>query len=258
MKTDSRAEHEVSHGRWLAEQDTEKVWGWNTPAGRLRALRRAQRIIDGAELRTYSRVLEVGCGTGLFTELFAATGARIVAVDISPELLQKARKRDLPSNQVSFLEKQFEDCAVDGPFDAIIGSSILHHLDIDRSLERMKALLKPGGRLAFAEPNMLNPQVYLERKFQFLPIFSYTSPDETAFVRWKLSTKLRDAGFHNISIEPFDWLHPSTPEPLIDLVQRIGRLLEALPIVREFAGSLTISAQYAARTAEPPMKLRAL
>ena len=35
MKSDlnTRAEHEVSHGRWLAEQDTEKVWGWNTPAG---------------------------------------------------------------------------------------------------------------------------------------------------------------------------------------------------------------------------------
>ncbi len=240
----TRAEHEVSHGRWLAEQETEKVWGWNTPAGRFRAQRRAQRIVDVARVQRFSRVLEIGCGTGLFTEMFAATGARIVAVDISPELLAKARLRNLPVDQVTFLEKRFEDCEVDGPFDAIIGSSILHHLDIDQSLERIKALLKPGGRIGFAEPNMLNPQVYLERRFHYLPMFAYTSPDETAFVRWKLAAKLREAGFHDATIEPFDWLHPATPKPLIGAVRLIGSLLETLPGAREFSGSLTISAQY--------------
>ena len=53
--------------------------------------------------------------------------------------------------------------------------------------------------MSFAEPNMLNPQVYLERRFHYLPMFAYTSPDETAFVRWKLAAKLRKAGFqrHN-------------------------------------------------------------
>ena len=246
MKSDlsTRAEHEVSHGRWLAEQDTEKVWGWDTPAGRLRAQRRAQKIIDGARVQRTDRVLEIGCGTGLFTEMFAATGARIVAVDISPELLAKARLKNLPIEQVNFLEKRFEDCEVDGPFDAIIGSSILHHLDIDQSIQRIKVLLKPGGRIGFAEPNMLNPQVYLERRFQYLPMFSYTSPDETAFVRWKLAAKLREAGFHDISIEPFDWLHPATPKSVIGTVRSIGKLLEMIPGVREFSGSLTISAQY--------------
>ena len=239
-----RAEHEVSHGRWLAEQDTEKVWGWNTPAGQIRAKRRAQRIIDGAGIQESSRVLEIGCGTGLFTEIFATTGARIVAVDISPELLSKANLRKLPVAQVTFLEKRFEECDVDGPFDAIIGSSVLHHLDIDQSIERIKRLLKPGGKISFAEPNMLNPQVYLERKFHYLPIFAYTSPDETAFVRWKLAAKLREAGFSEITITPFDWLHPFTPKPLIGTVRSIGTLLEATPGGREFSGSLAISAKY--------------
>ncbi len=245
MRSDlnTRAEHEVRHGRWLAEQDTEKIWGWNTPAGQLRAQRRAQKILDKTRIQPTDRVLEIGCGTGLFTAMFAATGARIVAVDISPELLAKARLKNLPVEQVTFLEKRFEDCDVDGPFDAVIGSSILHHLDIDQSITRIKALLKPGGRIGFAEPNMLNPQVYLERRFQYLPIFSYTSPDETAFVRWKLAAKLRKAGFHNVSIEPFDWLHPATPKSLIGTVRSVGNLLETIPWAREFSGSLTISAQ---------------
>ncbi len=176
--------------------------------------------------------------------MFAATGAHITAVDISPELLAKARLRNLPVDRVTFLEKRFEDCEIDGPFDAVIGSSILHHLDIDRSIERIKAMLKPGGRIGFAEPNMLNPQVYLERRFHYLPMFSYTSPDETAFVRWKLAAKLGSAGFHDIVLEPFDWLHPFTPKPLIGAVRSIGALLEAIPGARELSGSIAISAQY--------------
>jgi len=120
----ARAEHEIKHGVWLAERDTETVWGWGTPAGKLRAKRRAELIIRGAGLSSGKRVLEIGCGTGLFTEMFAASGATIVAVDISEELLEKARLRGLPAHQVTFLAKRFEDCDVDGPFDAVIGSSV--------------------------------------------------------------------------------------------------------------------------------------
>ncbi|HEY3939666.1 MAG TPA: class I SAM-dependent methyltransferase [Bryobacteraceae bacterium] len=242
MSEDTRAAREIRHGQWLAEQETETVWGWGTPAGQLRAKRRADLIMDGSGLNEKSRVLEIGCGTGFFTERFAATGATIFAVDISPELLVKARSRNLP-DRVTFIEKRFEECDAEGPFDAIIGSSILHHLDIDKSIERIKELLKRGGSIGFAEPNMLNPQVYLERRFHYLPMFSYTSPDETAFVRWKLADKLRRAGFEHIAITPFDWLHPATPKSLIGLVKGMGKVVEALPIAREFAGSLYINAR---------------
>jgi 2-polyprenyl-3-methyl-5-hydroxy-6-metoxy-1,4-benzoquinol methylase len=238
----TRADREISHGQWLAEQETEVVWGWGTPAGRLRAQRRADLILAGAAIEANSRVLEIGCGTGFFTEKFAAAGPRIFAVDISGELLAKARLRNLSPAQVTFCEKRFEECDAEGPFDAIVGSSILHHLDIGPSIDRMKELLKKGGSISFAEPNMLNPQVFLERRFHYLPMFSYTSPDETAFVRWKLARKLREAGFEQITITPFDWLHPATPRPLIGLVKAIGRVIESVPVVREFAGSLYIKA----------------
>jgi len=219
------------------------MWGWGTPAGRLRAARRANLIMAGAELQPGKHVLEVGCGTGLFTEMFAATGASIVAVDISPELLDIAKRRPLPSERVSFIAKPFEECAVDGPFDAVIGSSVLHHLDLFRSLEKIQRLLNPGGILSFAEPNYLNPQVFLERKLRFLPLFAYTSPDETAFVRWLLARTLRSLGFIDISITPFDWLHPAIPKNLIKATQRIGSIIERTPLLREFSGSVYIRAR---------------
>ena len=235
-----RAEHEIHHGELLASKDTELIWGWGTPAGRVRATRRAQLIGKGAKLGPNVHVLEIGCGTGMFTEMFAQTRARIVAVDISPDLLKKADARNLPKDTVHFMEKRFEDCDVDGPFDAVVGSSILHHLEVEKALQRIYELLKPGGAISFAEPNMMNPQVFVERKFRKL--FPSVSPDETAFVRWKFKSTLQKAGFTDIEITPFDWLHSSVPGSFIGLVSVMGRALETIPFLREFSGSLYIRA----------------
>jgi SAM-dependent methyltransferase len=245
-----RAANEIAHGRLLAEGATEATWGWGTPAGQRRASRRADLIATAAHLSPVSIVLEIGCGTGLFTEKFAASGARIVAVDISPDLLRKAGERRLPADRVRFLERRVEDLDIsdagfadwtgDG-FDAVIGSSVLHHLDLAGALCSCRRMLKPGGMLAFAEPNLLNPQVFLERNVRSL--FPYVSDDEWAINRWSMKRELRRAGFAGVRITPFDWLHPSTPKRLIPLVASLGRVVENLPGAREFAGSVLILAQ---------------
>jgi 2-polyprenyl-3-methyl-5-hydroxy-6-metoxy-1,4-benzoquinol methylase len=239
--TAGRAEREIQHGARLAADDPERLWGWGTPAGRLRAERRAGLILRGAGLGPRTRALEIGCGTGLFTEFFAASGATIVAVDISEALLERARARGLDPARVSFVAARFEDLDAERPFDAIIGSSVLHHLEIGDALPRIARVLVPGGRCSFAEPNMLNPQIFCERHVPFVRTRLHVSPDETAFVRWPLARLLRRHGFHDVRVTPFDWLHPHTPPALIAPVRAAGRVLEAVPGVREFAGSLAIS-----------------
>lgn len=245
MGVGSRAEHEIAHGKWLSERDAEWVWGWGSPAGRLRARRRADLIAGGAQLRPGVTAVEIGCGTGLFTELMAASGAAIVAVDISEELLARARERGLPADRITFVRARFEDVSLPGGFDAAIGSSVLHHLELAEALPAIRALLKPGGVLSFCEPNMLNPQVFLERHPPFFmkEYYAYTSPDETAFVRFAFKRVLERAGFVNVSITPFDWLHPSTPPALIPAVLAAGRIVERIPALREFSGSLHIRAE---------------
>ena len=233
-------DNEIEHGRKLTAHGPERIWGWGTPAGRVRAGRRAALIAEGAELRPGVRALEIGCGTGLFTEAFAGTGAFITAVDISAELLEEARKRGLNPDRVRFIEKPFEECQVDGPFDAVIGSSVLHHLDLGRSFSKIFDLLRPGGMVCFAEPNMLNPQILIQKNIPLVKKALGDSPDETAFVRWTLAAFLKGKGFADIDIKPFDWLHPLTPEALIPGVSRWGAVLEGIPGVREFAGSLLI------------------
>ena len=238
----SRAAHEIEHGRKLAQHEPEQIWGWGTPAGQIRAARRADLIIRGAALAPDKRALEIGCGTGNFTEKFARSGAKIVAVDISPDLLEKARARGLPESQVRFLAKPFEQCDVDGPFDAVIGSSILHHLDIQPALAKILALLKPGGIMCFAEPNLVNPQIMAQKNVPWIRERLGDSPDETAFVRWPLRRLLLKTGFESVAITPFDWLHPATPKGMIGAVKAAGRLFEKTPLLKELAGSLLIRA----------------
>ena len=239
----SKAEKEIVHSQKLSRSDPEMIWGWGTPVGVKRSKRRANLIIKGANLGPDLCVLEIGCGTGLFTEYFANSGAKILAIDISEPLLSQARSRGLSNGQVIFAEKNFEDSAFSESFDAIIGSSILHHLDIQIALDKIIALLKPNGIMCFAEPNWINPQIFLERKFRFLPWFDYVSPDESAFVRWKLKEKLIQAGFIDVKITPFDWLHPATPAVLIRSLKTIEGLLENIAVIREFSGSLLIRAK---------------
>ena len=203
--------------------------------------RRARLIIEGAKIEHGQAVLEIGCGTGNFTEKFAVSGASILACDVSPDLIEMAKTRNLDPGQVRFVCHPFESLPCTSLFDAVIGSSVLHHLNLNMALGKIYELLKPGGRLCFAEPNMLNPQVFAAKKFK--RFFPEESPDETAFLRFQLGRHLRSTGFSDIYITPFDWLHPATPEKFIPIVQQVGAALEKTPLLKEFSGSLLISAK---------------
>lgn len=240
----SRKAHEIEHGRLLAQKKPEEIWGWESPAGKTRATRRARKIISGANLAEGDLVLEIGCGVGNFTESFSTTNCRLFAVDISPDLIKLAQKKLIGHKGVTFIQNSYECCAEHGPFDAIIGSSILHHLDIDTALPVLFDMLKPKGSFCFAEPNLLNPQIFLQKKIPWIKKATGDSPDETAFIRFCLARKLARTGFTDIEIIPFDWLHPSTPTKLIKTVTSVSKFLEDIPIIREFSGSLLIKCKH--------------
>lgn len=239
-----KTENELAHGRRIAARP-EFYWGWSGPAGRLRAARRAG-MYRGGGLAAGGEALEIGCGTGIFTALAAGGGARITAIDICPELLEKARAAcRAPGAGFRLMNAERLDFA-DASFDCVYGSSVLHHLDLAAVLPELLRVLRPGGRLVFTEPNMLNPQILLQKNLPPLKRLMGDSPDETAFFRWRIKGVLERAGFSGVTAEPFDFLHPWTPAPLVPLAERLGLLLEKLPLVKEIAGSLLIQA------AKPP------
>lgn len=86
---DARLQNESEHGRKMVDRAGE-VWNWETPAGRKRWERRVRMLTS--HITAEMRVPELGCGTGYFTRQLAATGAGILAIDISVDLLDRARK----------------------------------------------------------------------------------------------------------------------------------------------------------------------
>ena len=195
-----------------------------------------------SHLKPGMTVLELGCGTGYFTEELARSGADIVAIDVSPELLEIARTNCSSPNVQYQIQNAYALSYSEAVFDSVVGSSVLHHLEIEEALRDIYRVLKPMGTIYFTEPNMLNPQIAIQKNIPWIKRKLGDSPDETAFFRWPLRQLLEQTGYRDIRIDPFDFLHPKTPVALIDPVNAFGRFLEKVPVISEFAGSLYIRA----------------
>ena len=94
------------------------------------------------------RVLEVGCGWGELAEWIArATAADVVAVDLSPRMVDLARERGVDARVGDVQELPFDD----GEFDRAVAAWMLYHVpDLDRGLGELARVLRPGGRLVVA------------------------------------------------------------------------------------------------------------
>lgn len=241
----TRSEREREHFDSIASELGSVWWGSITPAGRLRLDERAQMAIRRAKLSPGVIALEPGAGNGEFTKRIAPSGATIVGVEISERQQQLAAiaLEGFPNSSVVVGDAEERLDFPDAYFDCIVGNSVLHHLDLARALPEMYRVLKPQGRLFFLEPNMINPQVAVEKNIRFIGRRLMNSHDETAFVRWRLARVLRQNGFDKVDIRPFDFLHPGTPVQLISVAHRVSSFLGSIPVVREIAGSLQIYAE---------------
>jgi len=244
MHRGGQVEAEVAHGGALLAMGAESTWGWATPAGQRRVAARIAWFGRTLGLQRGMRVLECGCGTGVFTRRLAAFGADITAVDISNDLLVEARRACAAPN-VTFLRTNLEqpDELADGSFDAMCGVSVLHHLDTRIALPALHAKLKPHGRFAFSEPNLLNPT---NKYLMFSPNLETRrrygqSPGEMAFVPSELRAELERAGFTVTALDHRDFLHPATPPALIPFVIGLQAVAEAMPILRTISGSLWVT-----------------
>jgi SAM-dependent methyltransferase len=235
-----RVTKEIRHGRFLAKYGAGEIWNWESPAGKLRWARRVKML--SKHLGAGMRVLELGCGTGYFTRELARSRADIVAIDVSPELLEIARANCSGRNVHYEIQNASALSYPDGVFDSVVGSSVLHHLGIEEALREIHRVLKAGGTIYFTEPNMLNPQIAVQKNVPWVKRKLGDSPDETAFFRWPLRRLLEQTGYRDVRIDPFDFLHPKTPVPLVGRLDVVGRFLENVPVISEFAGSLYIRA----------------
>lgn len=91
-------------------------------------------------------VLEIGCGTGEFSRLLATRAEKVLAVDLSPQMIRCARERSKLHPNIDFVEGDVMALQLpDNHFDCIVSLTTLHHLPMANVLKKIKKALKSGG-----------------------------------------------------------------------------------------------------------------
>lgn len=92
--------------------------------------------------------LEVGCGAGAFSRLMAETSERVLAIDLSPNMVGVARERSARFTNIDFRVADVLTLELpDERFDCVATIATLHHLPAAEVLPKLKRALKPGGVL---------------------------------------------------------------------------------------------------------------
>ncbi|MHC4788866.1 MAG: class I SAM-dependent methyltransferase, partial [Planctomycetota bacterium] len=204
----ARSRREREHFDRLARDQGEVWWGHLASAGPRRSRRRAELVLRWADIGPGQRALEVGCGAGYFTRHYVdhlPAAAHVTAIDISGALVELSRARPELAGRanLAFEVRDVEHLPyAGGTFDAVIGSSVLHHLDLARVLPELWRVLTPGGRFAFAEPNALNPVLLAGRWLGIGHGCHQASPDERPFSRFRAVRELARHGFLVQRVQP--------------------------------------------------------
>ena len=203
-------------------------WDANTytrVAGGIMAL--GHEVLDRTDLRGDEVVLDAGCGSGELTAELAArvSRGRVYAVDGSPRMVELARRR--LGERATVWVGDLLELEVPEPVDLVFSAATFHWIaDHERLFERLRAALKPGGRLVAqcgGAGNIAALRAAIEDVAgePWSP-WNFANPGET-------EARLRAAGF----TEARAWLYerPVTPdEPLAFLKTAIlGEHLERLP-----------------------------
>jgi SAM-dependent methyltransferase len=184
-------------------------------------------------------IVDLGCGSGENIPILANRGARVIGIDISPDLLGVAAERLRRSGTNAELrEASVYDTGLGSEsVDVIFGIALLHHLDLGKARNEVLRILRPGGVMIVMEP-VRDSEAY-DRLRRVIPMHS---AEVSSFERPLRTSELQEfsAGFDQSEVRRFRL--PFIP--LLDVV-RLGSapsiwkldrwLLNASPFLRRYA-----------------------
>ena len=171
-------------------------------------------VLDKIALNNSIKLLDVGCGSGLFSSLAAEKGAHVTGIDASEGMIAKAQSR-VPDTQFSVGEMEelpFEDES----FDVVCGfNSFQYAANTKNALTEAKRVLKPGGQLVamiWGNKEDCEASTYLKAVGSLLPPPPPGAPGPFALTENNaLENILTAVGFKNLgSMDvPSVWDYPS-------------------------------------------------
>lgn len=140
--------------------------------GQERRFRMVLRWVDPAG----RRVLDVGCGVGMYTAAFHQREARVFGIEVEPERAYEAARHARGIAVAASERLPFKDAS----FDLVFSHEVLEHVDDDQASAReMVRVTRPGGRIVVFVPNRLYPfethGVYWQGRYRFgnIPLVNY-------------------------------------------------------------------------------------
>jgi ubiquinone/menaquinone biosynthesis C-methylase UbiE len=163
-----------------------------TPESNTRLIETCVRL---AQLKRGSRVADLGCGSGVFTDLLHKQGYSPVGLDISPKLIALGRTK---YPDIEFLEGDVENLPFPpASLDGVLLSGLVHHLpDPSRCAAEVFRVLKPGGSFVAFDPHRMNPYMYLYRD-RSSPFYSSVgvTENERPVLASRIAGVFRQSGF---------------------------------------------------------------
>ena len=190
-----------------------QFWGrlWGTMPSEWAAVEEAQRptyeiAVERLGIDDGTRVLDLGCGTGVFLRAAADRGAQVAGIDAAEGLLAIARQR-VPGADVRVGDMQALPFA-DDTFDAVTSfSSLFFADDMTRALSEARRVTKPGGTVlvqVFGRPERCSLEVM---KSAIVPLLGMEG-DEPEYWRFdKLEQIARDAGLEPAETFDASWAY---------------------------------------------------
>lgn len=161
--SDVKQKEEQFHDAWAASLDARQVLvdqAWEAVTCPEHRWIRAQL----GDLRG-KRILDLGCGAGEAAVWFAKQGAEVVASDLSGEFLRLVER----VAAVHGVKVQTHQADADGlnlppdSFDIVYAGNVLHHVNMDVTLDHIRTILKPGGKIVTWDPLRHNPLINVYR-----------------------------------------------------------------------------------------------
>jgi len=106
-------------------------------------------LLSSLPLKSTKNILDIGCGTGVVSGLLQSlSGAQILGIDLSPKMIEIARKKYEGNKNVSFVQKDFLTFDETGFDFALLYNSYPHFMDVLVLSETLNHALLPGAYFA--------------------------------------------------------------------------------------------------------------
>ena len=127
-------------------------WSWLLENPWRRSYRDPERVAAQCGIKPTDTVLEIGCGSGLFTRSLATRCAKLIAQDVEPRYVAQTRAKLTDLTHIEYLVGDARDLELSGVADVIVMISVLPEIPEPlRALEACKRALKIGGRIVIGE-----------------------------------------------------------------------------------------------------------